>query len=249
MYNQQRRYFLPPLFPSLLLRWLISVLSSPVSWPLQPEWMPLSARPSNPQTAAPLLPLSCHALLMSLSLTQLLLRRLDVINLLKVECQPAITCLHLCYSTLAVYSDSPLSHLWYTFSPSFPALAATLALSLHLSPSLQPVSLSLSSAAALPRHVFFMRPSHVRLELQERRTGPKQAQKPQKNMRWWRGSEDKFAKIGIMGVNAKTAARATEDEHGPEKHKLGTPGLTLRLWSLTARARAMRTEIMQYRTS
>lgn len=46
-----------------------------------------------------------------------------------------------------------------------------------------------------------------------------------------------------MGVNAKTAARATEDEHGPEKHKLGTPGLTLRLWSLTARARAMRTEI------
>lgn len=128
--------FLRPLFPSLLLRWLISVLSSPVSWPLQPEWMPLSARPSNPQTAAPLLPLSCHALLMSLSLTQLLLHRLDVINLLKVECQPAITCLHLCYSTLAVYSDSPLSHLWYTFfslissfsrhiSPLSPSLSVT----------------------------------------------------------------------------------------------------------------------------
>lgn len=52
-----------------------------------------------------------------------------------------------------------------------------------------------------------------------------------------------------MGVNAETAARTIQDGHGPKQHKLETPSLTLRLWSLTARARATGTEIMQYRTS
>ena len=159
--------------------------------------MPQSARPSNPQTAALLLPLSCHALLMSLSLTQLLVHRLDVINLLKVECRPAIACLHLCYSTNSSCAFWLPSLICNThFLPHF-----QLSFSCHISPLSPSLSVILdrfslavlrsSSTSACIFHVPLICPPQAARQTNLAETSIE----PTKNMRWWRGSEDKCAKI------------------------------------------------------
>ncbi len=152
--------------------------------------MSLYACSSNPLTAALLFPLPCHALLMSLSLTQLLVHRLGRINL----CRPAITCLDFSIAfNSVVHSDSYISHIFFQIFLFLTLPAATFPLHLPLSLPQRmlshfPLSLSvLSISAALPQHEFFMCPSHVSLKLQGRQTWLKTSSETVENTRLWRG--------------------------------------------------------------
>lgn len=149
--------------------------------------MALSVCPSSPQTAALIVPLPCHALLMSLSLTQLLVHRLDVINLLKVEPadQPLPVYAAATAFASAVCSDSAFfisdAHFLPDFHVSNNPLAVTLTSSLSPSLSVPIPDIALLvylAPVTLPKHEFFMCPSHVSLKQQDRQTRPKQAQNP-----------------------------------------------------------------------
>lgn len=211
----------------------------------------VDAYPSNSQSAAQPVPPPCHVLLMSLSLTQLLVHRLDVINLLKEECWPAINCLHRWHSIhccyIVTHHLSSLVHIFFSILDLPISNSFSWHVSIH-SPSLTvpdtalilfPLSLSrslLSISVALPKHEFFICSSHVSRKLQGRQTWQKQAQDP------WRTQDDGEMRDTTIScqrdklatranrVIAGTAAWPLEDEHKP-KHKLWTRSSTLWLWS------------------